>query len=673
MATTPAPSIPAHAHASPVLRLPKPAAHLSSLLALWCALFAGSLAAPPLLDDADATHAQAAQAMLHTGDWVTLHVDGIRYLEKAPLPYWIAALCLRLFGDSAFAVHLQLALTVLALAWLGYAWARRAFSERAAFYTALFLLTSTGVFLFTRIFIPDALLSLLLALALYSFLRALEPGKNLPANLYPYALWLALALAVLTKGLVALVFFLSSALLFLGLTRQFHLWRRLHPLRGLVLLLAVAAPWHVLAGLRNTGGERGHGFFWFYFINEHLLRFLGRRIPADYNKLPTALYWSLHLVWLFPWSLFAPAAIVSAWRRRSAWSNRSLSSRPEHRGLIAMRSGETPVFRDADTASNTFARNTVLLLLIFSSVVLVFFSLSTNQEYYTFPVYLPLLMLLAAGLTHTRNDVGAQHPGPEPAKGEMWVATDSRALTASYALFTAVGLAATLTLGYGLWTSRALPFVPDIGNLLAHRQVAHYTLSLAHFFDLTGPSFAALRLPATLAAVAFALGPATAWALHARGRDHAAVLAVASTAAVFLLAAHIALVRFTPMLSSQGFAARILALEQQHALGPDTEVLLFGDQSFGSSIPFYLDRRVLLVDGRSTSMLFGSTFPDAPPIFLTPQQLLAGWGSGPRKVLFVPLERRAEADRLLGARALLLDEASGKALLTDRPLESIHP
>jgi hypothetical protein len=65
-------------------------------------------------------------------------------------------------------------------------------------------------------------------------------------------------------------------------------------------MLAIAAPWHILAGLRNTGGMDGHGFFWFYFVNEHVLRFLGRRIPRDYNKLPGYLYWSLNLVWLFP-------------------------------------------------------------------------------------------------------------------------------------------------------------------------------------------------------------------------------------------------------------------------------------------------------------------------------------------------------------------------------------
>jgi 4-amino-4-deoxy-L-arabinose transferase-like glycosyltransferase len=635
---------------------------LLSIFALWLVIFFASLWTPPLLDDADATHAQAAQSMLQTGDWVTLHVDGVRYLEKAPLPYWMAAISLGVFGRSSFAIHLPLALTVLALSLLGFVWSRCAFGERAALYTAVFLLTSTGVFLFTRIFIPDALLSLLLALSLYCLLRALEPATNsveptpisvilsaasqsyreakskdpdvvgipaafrtFPPSLFPYLMWTALALSVLTKGLVALVFFFGAAAVFLPLSGELHNWRRLRPFTGALLLLAIAAPWHILAGLRNTGGADGHGFFWFYFVNEHLLRFLGRRIPRDYNKLPTALYWSLHLVWLFPWSLFAPTAILIAWRRR-----RELLARP-----------------------STFPRRTVLLLVIFSALVLVFFSLSTNQEYYTFPVYLPLLILLAAALSRIGNDLDARI---------------RRTLNFSFALFTLLGLVTALALGYGLWTSRHLPFNPDIGALLAHRGIGDYTLSMSHFFDLTGPSFAALRLPAIIAALAFALGPVIAWTLYHRHRLNAALMIVALTSAVFLVSAHLAFTRFAPILSSQNFANRILTLEQQHAIAPDTQILLFGDQSFGSSIPFYLDRRVFLVDGRSTSMLFGSTFPDAPLVFLTTQQLLAEWGQGPRKILFVPAERRAEVEQLLGPRQIILAETSGKLLLTDRPL-----
>ena len=588
--------------------------------------------------------------MLDTGDWVTLHVDGIRYLEKPPLPYWITAASLHIFPHHrAFAVHLPLALTILGLGLLGYAWSRRAFNPTAAFYTAIFTLTSAGVFLFTRIFIPDALLSLLLAISLYALLRSLEA----PSRVFPYTMWAALALAVLTKGLIAPIFIFGAAFIFMVSTGQQIYWGRLRPFTGILLFLAIAAPWHILAGLRNTGGDNGHGFFWFYFVNEHFLRFLGRRIPRDYNKLPTALYWLLHLVWLFPWSLFAPTAILVAYRaRREKQFHHDLDPEGQRLSrfeLIAQQKAQrtNSSYRAANAGTRTFASNTVILLLVFSALVLVFFSLSTNQEYYTFPVYLPLLILLAAALSSPAQD-----------------RTLRRTLTFSFASFVILGLAISAALLYGLWTARHMPFVSDIGSLLAHRNVGDYTLSMSHFFDLTGQSFAALRLPATLAALAFAIGPAVAWALHARRKSGAAILTVALTSTTFLIAAHLALLRFAPMLSSANFASTIQTLDPQQT----SEVLLYGDQAYGSSIPFYLDRRVDLVDGRTTSMLFGSSFPDAPPIFLTHEQLLVQWGNGPRKILFVPLDLRAEVDKLLGSNKILIQETSGKALFTDRPL-----
>ncbi|WP_255483980.1 glycosyltransferase family 39 protein [Granulicella sp. 5B5] len=610
---------------------------MALLLSLWIAIFITALAGPPLLDDADATHAQAAQAMLRTGDFVTLHVNGIRYLEKPPLPYWIAAASLHLFPSyPAFAIHLPLALTVLGLALLGYAWSRRAFGSAAALYAGIFVLTAAGVFLFTRVFIPDALLSLLLALSLYLLQRSLDhnTADTLFSRTFPYEMWATLALAVLTKGLVAPVFFGGTALLYMFLTGDLKHWRRLRPITGILLFLIIAAPWHILAGLHNTGSRGGfgfapgHGFFWFYFVNEHLLRFLGRRIPRDYNKLPATLYWLLHLVWLFPWSLFTPAALLVAWRRR--------------RDLLSLH-----------TAS--LAQRTVLLLGLFSAIILAFFSLSTNQEYYTFPVYLPLLMLLAAALAY------------QPTRGDTPL---RRCLSFAFAAFFVLGLAISIALGWGLWNSRHLPFVSDIGALLAHRGVGDYTLSMSHFFDLTGPSFAALRLPAALAALAFAIGPTVAFIFYRRRRLFSAIFTMSITSAVFLIAAHIALCRFAPMLSSADFAANIQSLEHNGSIAPGTEVMLFGDQAYGSSIPFYLGHPVLLVDGRSTSMLFGSTFPDAPPIFLTAQQLLAQWGHGQRKILFVPPDLRDQVDQLLGSNKLLLKETSGKALYTDRALDT---
>jgi 4-amino-4-deoxy-L-arabinose transferase-like glycosyltransferase len=644
------------------------------LTGLWVVVFFASLFAPSVLDDADGTHANAARHMAVSGDLVTLKVDGIRYLEKAPLPYWLEALSFRIFGFNTFAAHLPEAIGVLLLALLGYHWADRAFRPRTAFYTGLGVLTCTGIFLFTRIYIPEVLLSLFLCTALYCLLMALnnpftvvstEFGSFASASkrsadqraFHAYTMWIALALAVLTKGLVALVFFFGAAGIYLALTGDYKRVRNLKPLSGLLLFLAIAAPWHILAGIRNTGGMNGHGFFWFYFVNEHFLRFLGKRFPKDYNKLPGSLYWSLHLVWLFPWSLFLPLAFIKGYK---VFAQRRTASRYAFRlqNLHDHGDGPSGPFRYVRYSVDTFSTRTTLLLTVYSALVLVFFSISTNQEYYTFPAYLPILMLIAAALRRAELTYDS-----EPAF-RRW-------MTVAHATYTVTGIAVATALAYGLWTSRHIPFVPDIGELLAHRGVGDYTLSMSSFFDLTGKSFAALRLPAALAALAFSVGPAVAWVLRSRRHHLASTISIAITSAVFLVAAHIAFVRFGPMLSSQNLAQTIQQLERDRSISADTEILLYGDQSYGASIPFYLGRDLKLVNGRSSSMLFGSTFADVPPVFLTSSDLLKIWGTGDRKILFVPPDYREEVDRLLGDHKVFIKETSGKALFTDRPLD--HP
>src|SRR5581483_3375900 len=236
--------------------------------------------------------------------------------------------------------------------------------------------------------------SLLLSLSIYGALRALDTS-TLHARPWAWLMWSSLACAVLTKGLVAIVFLFASIGLFLILTGEWRRWRLLHPFTGLAVFLAIAAPWHILAALRNPAvpmpaslGFPSHaGWTWFYLYNEHAARFLGTRVPRDYNKLPAALYWLLHIVWLFPWSLFFPAAIAVAWRERSR-----LFESTRH-----------------TFARSSFAARSILLLTIFSAIILGFFSLSTNQEYYTFPVYLPLLLLTAAALAHIEEQPSIRH------------------------------------------------------------------------------------------------------------------------------------------------------------------------------------------------------------------------------------------------------------------------
>ena len=571
------------------------------------------------MDDADGAHAEAAREMCVTGDYVTLHINGVRYLEKAPLPYWLVAFSYKLFGVSEFTTRLPMALSVLLLGMLGILWGRRAFSARAGIYTGIFVYTSAGVYLFTRILIPEVLLSLLIAAALYFFLTALEPHS---APWRWYAGYAMMALGVLTKGLIALVFPAGAAFFFLLITGEWRRWREFRLLSGLALFLAIAAPWHILAGLRNPGTADHHGFLWFYFVNEHFLRFLGKRYPRDYNKLPALLYWSLHLVWLFPWSLYLPTVIKGA--RRAL-----LPAGPQRQ-------------------QSTFASRTLLLCWLWAGVVLIFFAISTNQEYYTFPAYLPLLLLLAEGVARCET---ADSQGP------------SRAgfLRTSAGILAAIGIAASALLLSGLWQSRHLPFEPDIGTVLSKQDVNSYSLSMDHMFDLTGNSFAALRLPALLAAIALLIGPALAFALRLRKRYLAAVWATAATMALFFIAAHIALVRFDPYLGSKTIAADIAP-----QIGPNDRMMIYGDQAYGSSLLFYLKRPIELVNGKTTGMWFGSTFPDAPKIWIDDAGLRNAWDSPTRVFLFVPPHERTRVDEVIPGKKIVISEHSGKIVYSNR-------
>jgi hypothetical protein len=366
-------------------------------------------------------------------------------------------------------------------------------------------------------------------------------------------------------------------------------------------------------------------------VNEHFLRFLGKRYPRDYNKLPATLYWTLHLVWLFPWSMYLPAAVniaVEAWRghRRSAG-----------------RSGPTSLRWQSD-----FASRTRRLCWILAGVVLIFFSISTNQEYYTFPAYLPLLLLIGDGVARCE-------------RAEIEGGVRAGWLTSSAGWLAVIGVAASAMLVVGLWKSRNLPFEPDIGRLLSEQDTNAYTLSTSHMLDLSYPSFAALRLPAALAAAVLLVAPLTSFILRLRWRHYAATWVLAAGLAVFLVAAHIALGRFGPYLSSKQLAGEIAA-----RLRPEDKVMIYGDQAFGSSLLFYLRRPIDLVEGRTTSMWFGSTFPDAPKIYLRDADLQQDWAESGRVFLFVPSYEKARVDELLPAK-FVVAEVAGKYIYSNQP------
>jgi 4-amino-4-deoxy-L-arabinose transferase-like glycosyltransferase len=585
---------------------------LALALALAALIYVPAMFAPPhLMDDVDAVQAQIARNMLESGDWVTARLDGVPYLEKAPLKYWMIACSYAVFGVHDWAARLPAVLSVLALAALVYLMGCWAFSEAAGFLAALIIGTSIGTFLFTRILIPDITLTLAIALAVFALMRALDEAEPRP-RLWAAVMALAIGAAVLLKGLIGIVFPCAAALLWLSWNRRLldgSTWKRLRPVSGALLFLLVAAPWHVAATLRNppyfefsmtSGPGQYRGFFWFYFFNEHILRFLNRRWPRDYNTVPRHLFWLFHLIWFFPWSAWLP-------------------------GVARLRFGD-----------ETRRARMMKMLLCWAGFVLVFFTFSTTQEYYSMPAYPAIALALGAAMVEAQG----------------WVLRLSRIVSA---LSGAAAIAAAVLL-IAVW---GMPAPGDISRSLTQNPEL-YTLSLGHMGDLTLASFAYLKLPLALAAAAFAVGAAACW----RFRPQATLLGAALMMVLFLNAARLAMQVFDPYLSSYPIAEKL----RRSPKG----TVIFGDQYYVfSSVFFYADlRSALLWRGRYHNLEYGSYAPGAPDVFLDDEELAAEWRKPQLAWLIVEGPKLETVEALLGKDCVhRVFEAGGKWLLANRKME----
>lgn len=261
-------------------------------------LFQG-LTAFGLLNNVEGMYAEIAREMLASQDWrdwIIPHLNGLPYIEKPPLLYWTEALSMALFGVNDFAVRLVPALSALAsiaaVIWYG----QRLYSPRFGVLCGFVLGTSIGFVFLNKVAMTDPLMSACFnAAVLVSHVAWVERRRSLLRWAYG-----CLALAVLTKGLVTLA-------LFVGVWGSYGLCcaRRDIPalLRFLLapgawgVFLLVAGPWHVAAALILPE------FSWFYFINEHVLRFLGLRVPRDYYSGSPLYYLHRLTLFFFPWVL----------------------------------------------------------------------------------------------------------------------------------------------------------------------------------------------------------------------------------------------------------------------------------------------------------------------------------------------------------------------------------
>lgn len=559
------------------------------------------------MDDVDAVQAQIARNMLTSGDWVIAHLDGVPYLEKSPLVYWLMAGSYRIFGVHDWAARIPIAFAAVLLAWVTYRYGRWAFFEESAgYYAGIVLATCIGLFLFTRILIPDVMLTLTTCLAFWSFQRATDPEEQQP-RLWAAILAVSLGLGVMLKALIALVVPAGGIFVYLLLTRQLfsrELWKRLHVLSGAAIFLLIAAPWHVIATLRmppylkftmHAGPGEYRGFFWFYFMNEHVLRFLNLRYPRDYDTVPRPLFWLLHLVWFFPWSVYFPRVLREN-------------------------------FKPTDRAGRTR-----LLALCWAGFLMLFFTFSTTQEYYSMPIYPALALLLGSAMVAE----------------DYWTRWGTRALSTVTALCTVCIVAL-------LYLVRNVPAPGDISQAL-QQHPGMYKLSMGHIGDLTIPSFAYLRLPLVLAGIAFLLGTLACWFL--RGRR--AYLGIALMMALFIHAARAAMVVFDPYLSSRPLATAL-------SKAPKGQLILNGAYYEFSSVFFYTGRDALLWNGRRNNLEYGSYAPGSPPVFIGDREFESLWSSTDRYFVLTDAKGKTHLqDCAPPDRLFLIAESGGKALYSN--------
>jgi 4-amino-4-deoxy-L-arabinose transferase-like glycosyltransferase len=654
------------------------------LLALWFFFYASyTLLTPPLLDDADSVHAEVAREMLVRHDWTTLYANGIRYLEKAPLLYWSMAASFKAFGVHTAAARLPLAFTVLALAFIMEAFARRAFnSARAGFYAALILLSSFGIFIFTRITIPDVMVCLWLTLALLCYwLTEQIPSHNSPGapsiaalprwvgdrtspRLLCWGFAACCALNVLTKGLIGIVFpvliVLAHLLLTRGIRGTLTRLRQLCPLSSIIVFLAIAAPWHIFIALANPSqGDPGHlafvhghwsvpgptqgnvhGWLWFYFVNEQVLRYLNLRVPRDYDTVPLVLFWGLLLVWLMPWSAYLFKALGQIeWRAailscptfaNTSWLQRRLG----HRG---------------ETAFLTSPESTRILLGIWGALPMVFFSFSTRQEYYVLPSLPPLILLIAAWLAK------------EAGEAESFTVPNRLVVAGQRISVVLLILGSLAALAAGFFILHSHP--PDPGTDLAallKQNPGDYALSFGHFLDLDTRAMGAFRTPLILTAIALFGGTLANWLLRRDYKPHAANLWLAAGTFGFLLAAHLGLQIFSPVLTSYK-----LAMAVAPELKSDDLIVIHGEYESGSTLGFYLHRNnIHILDGRSSNLWYGSFFPDAPSIFEDDASLNRKWLGVRRIFLWQSLDQPLPP---LPGKAYFIAQSGGKEILSNQP------
>jgi len=546
-------------------------------------------------------YAAIAQEMVSSGDWVTLRFDGVRYFEKPPLWFWLTALGFSTFGPSEFVTRFWSAFSALGLVLLTYLLGRRLIGDRAGFVSALILASSFVLPLSARRASTDLLFSFFLALALYGFVLCAQGEDHILRG--PLLLSLGAGLAVLAKGLIGLLFPVLIVGLFILVTGEFMLLRRMRLAAGIPLFLTITVPWHLMAVVRNEG------FLWYYVMENHLHRFLGNRVvPHDDIPASTIGFLAVTALWFFPWSILLPPAL-----RRCLGSVRQLLTPDPRR--------EGKAF-DPGSGSKGGGERLGLLVPIWLVVIFGVFAVSGfKHEYYALPAF-PALSLMVGGLGASKVPLSGITP---------W-------LTLSFA-----GAALYLALLFawrGAFTTRHV-LAGLAGVNVSFRVLLKQGIGLPEDF---GPRvFTLLAWGGVLAFIGFGM----AW-LFARARRPGLAFGVL---AVMGLAIGLLILPFFHLLEPY-YSVKAVSSTLAARMGPEDLIVHEGRLERAGGLRFYTGRRIYIVNGREGSLRFGSGYPEARRFFLGTEEFVRLWGGPSRIFLVTNLPRERSVRRFLKAETV---------------------
>ncbi len=593
------------------------------------------------VDPNEGMYGSIAREMADSGDWVTPRFNGVRYFEKPPLYYWLSALMISQFGPSEWAVRFWGAISALGTVLLIYRMGIRLYSRNAGLLAGVILFSSVGFFRYADVVFPDILFVFTLTLSLYGFVHGfLDDGK--PQTRY-WLFYLGVALAVLSKGIIGLVFPLMIVAIFLivagrrvpeidggtesaisqgelpkgsrkGLSSIAHSlfvssyspFAIRYSLLGVLLLLFVTVPWHILAAWKNDD------FLWFYFVDNQFLRFFhSRNFLEDDIQLGTAAFLFAFQVWSFPWSLALP---------------------------VSLRPGFPRLNGDSSPAARVR-----LVIGLWGLIVLGFFCLSSAKlEHYSLPA-LPAVSLL----------VGARW-------AEVWA---SRAPDRGLKVCLGFGAMSCIALGVGLlWLASDL--TPGEVAVFLSGLSGDYRALDARGGALPYPVLPFAQLAGSLGWLLL-LGPLAAFLCLVFGKVRSSFgFYFATAAGISVLVFRLFLI-VEPHHSTKALAAALEATSVR-----DEPVVHEGQLIDSGGLPFYTGREIYVLDGVRGDLAFGSRYPETRRLFLDRKAFLHLW-QGPGRVFFVSnlwwFPGQEQMSGKLNKTAYLVGQFGLRKLYSNRP------